>query len=80
MAEKYYLDIVDGVEIYRKGKKAAKANIFYETDGAIDTLFDTEYDEANAKITFGAGCASWDDETGTLTVEGQLVGDTIYIS
>ena len=80
MAEKYYLDIVDGVEIYRKGKKAAKANIFYETDGAIDTLFDTEYDEDEDMIVFGAGCASFDSVTGILTIEGQLVGDTIVIS
>lgn len=80
MAQKRHLDIKDGVEVYKKSKAYVDEKVRIESDAAIDTLFDTYYDPVEQCIVFGAGCASFDSVTGILTIEGQLVGDTIVIS
>ena len=67
-----YLDIVDGVEIYKAGKDYTDKKTILETDGGIDTLFDTEYDEEHSRIVFGTGCAEFDSSTGILTIEGAV--------
>ena len=51
-----------------------------ETDGGIDTMFDTYYDPETETIVFGEGCARYDEETGGIIVEGAVVNDTIFIS
>ena len=43
-----------------------------ETDGGVDTLFDTEYDAENERIVFGDGCASFDATSGILSIEGAV--------
>lgn len=67
-----YLDIADGVEIYKAGKDYTDKKTMLETDGGIDTLFDTDYDAENARIVFGADCASFDSESGILNIEGAV--------
>lgn len=49
-----------------------------ESDGAINTLFDTYVE--NKKVIFGTGCASMDETTGILTVEGAVLGHKLIIS
>ena len=55
-------------------------SVDYETDPAIDTLFDTEVDESDNKIIFGQDCASYNSQDGSLHIEGQVVGTTCIIS
>ena len=57
----------------------------FESDGAIDTLFDTEYkasmtvEQGGQQVTvtdvihFGNGCASFDEDTGIMKVEGAAI-------
>ena len=77
---KEYLDR-DGLEYYHsklKDKFAEKKP--YETDGGVDTLFDTEYDATNQRINFGSGTAQYVSETQTLVIEGAVVGDLLVVS
>lgn len=47
----------------------------YETQGGVDTLFDSEVDEEEDCLNFGNGCASYDNATQTLIIEGAVVWD-----
>ena len=86
MATKKYLDILDGVEIYKKAKGYTDSQVDaiapYETEGGINTLFDTEVDETNEILEFAVGneSASIDTANKILTVEGAVIGDTLIIS
>ena len=51
-----------------------------ETDGGIDTMFDTYYDAEQEAIVFGEGCARFEEETGSLYIEGAVSGDELIIS
>ena len=86
MAKKKYLDILDGVAIYKNAKSYTDDQIEaiapYETAGGINTLFDTEVDETNEILMFLAGnsSADYDGDEKMLIVEGAVIGDTLIIS
>lgn len=69
MSKKSFID-KQGLQ---KFHELLKEELPRETDGAIDTMFDTEFDEATGQLKFGEGCASMDEETGVLTIEGAVV-------
>lgn len=79
--KKYFSVFNDGVQdLYVKDAEAREQieNIElslpdFESDGAIDTMFDTEFDTATGQLKFGAGCASMDESTGVMTIEGAVV-------
>ena len=77
--EKKYLD-QNGVshlwkKIANKMEEAIDELPPYETIGCVDTLFDSYVDEEEDCLVLGDGCASYDEETQTLTIEGAVVWD-----
>ena len=79
MAEKS-IGIKAGVEIYKKSRSFTLDRTKIETEGGVDTLFDTYYDDENKTIVFGSGCAYYDQSKRTLAIEGAVKGRTLVIS
>lgn len=61
-------------------EKVKRESFLRESDGAIDTLFDTYYDETEQAIHFGTGCAEYDEQTGALNIHGAVKDGAIYIN
>lgn len=86
--EKKYLSIFnDGTKDYhikdaeaREQIQELEEQLVLETEGGVDTLFDTSYDSENEMIVFGNGCAEYEAETDTIVIEGAVEGDTVVVS
>ena len=61
-------------------EKAKKESFLRESEGAVDTLFDTYYDDSEQAIHFGQGCAEYDEQTGILNIHGAVRDGAIHIS
>ena len=81
MAQKRFLDVLDGIKIYEKSKKYTDSkDPYYAKDGHVKSMFHSYMD--GHTLVLGAGCATIVEENGKriLDIHAQVDGSTIVIS